>query len=193
MGCCSGEDTLPINSTSRGYPARAELPLWECSIDKCFFETEGLILKCACSRCCEKLDSGRKPRLIVKNKMTPGQISPYPMMVRIINAATHPSPCPTLFLTPCPGIPFCMSEVEDALTELQLVMPHSHPLGQQSPPKVAAQLVHPRAQFCVVELMLVAAGPTGTTTVTPPVIIVVELVGGQSLVWQSLPVLQQSP
>lgn len=115
------------------------------------------------------------------------------MIIKTVNPTTHPNPFLIPNLPASPGIPFCTSVVEEALTELQLAVPHAHSLGQQSPPKLAAQLVHPVAQLPVT-VALVAAGPTGTTTVMlPDATIVVELVAGQSVVSQSLPVRQQSP
>ena len=76
--------------------------------------------------------------------------------------------------------------------DVQLAVPHCHPLKQQFPPKLAAQLDQPEAQLPV-GVERVAAGPTGTTMVSLPLTIVVELVGGQSVVSQFLPVLQHPP
>jgi hypothetical protein len=76
--------------------------------------------------------------------------------------------------------------------EVQLAAPHSHPLRQQFPPKLAAQLDQPVAQLPVGEAS-VAAGPKGTTIVSLPLTIVVEVAGGQSVTEQSLPVLQHPP
>lgn len=74
---------------------------------------------------------------------------------------------------------------------VQLSSPQDHPLGQQLPPSVAAQLYHPVAQ--VPEAVVVAAPVKGTTIVTPELIRVVEEVEGQSVVAQSLPVRQHPP
>ncbi len=79
-----------------------------------------------------------------------------------------------------------------APTDEQLAVPHSHPLGQQSPPTLAAQFDQPEPQVPV-GLVTVAAEPTGTTTVTPLLIMVVELTTGQDVVSQFLPVRQQPP
>jgi hypothetical protein len=76
--------------------------------------------------------------------------------------------------------------------DVQLAVPHCHPLRQQFPPKLAAQLAQPEGQLPVA-VARVAAGPTGTTSVTPLLTSVVELAGGQSVVAQFLPVLQHPP
>lgn len=76
--------------------------------------------------------------------------------------------------------------------EVQLAVPHCHPLGQQFPPRLAAQLDHPEAQLPD-GVERVAADPIGTTIVTPLLTSVVELAAGQSVVEQSLPVLQHPP
>lgn len=76
--------------------------------------------------------------------------------------------------------------------DVQLAVPHCHPLRQQFPPRLAAQLDQPEAQLPEA-VARVAAGPTGTTSVTPLLISVVELTAGQSVVAQSLPVLQHPP
>jgi hypothetical protein len=75
---------------------------------------------------------------------------------------------------------------------VQLAVPHCHPLRQQFPPRLAGQLDQPDAQFPE-GTASVAAEPTGTTIVWPLLTIVVELTGGQSVVLQSLPVLQHPP
>ncbi len=102
------------------------------------------------------------------------------------NAALPP------LLTPAFGLAFCKYAVVVAPGDEQLAVPQSHPLGQQSPPRVASQVVQPVAQFPV-GLFAVAAGPTGTTIVTPLLMIVVELVTGQDVVSQFLPVRQHPP
>jgi len=76
--------------------------------------------------------------------------------------------------------------------DVQLAVPHCHPLGQQFPPTLAAQVDHPVAQ-APEGVATVAAEPTGTTIVAVPLIIVVELVGGQDVVSQFLPVWQHPP
>jgi hypothetical protein len=75
---------------------------------------------------------------------------------------------------------------------VQLAVPHCHPLGQQLPPTLAAQVDHPEAH-APEGVANVAAAPTGTTTVTPLLMIVVELVAGQDVVSQFLPVRQHPP
>jgi hypothetical protein len=79
-----------------------------------------------------------------------------------------------------------------ASTREQLAVPHPYPLGQQFPPRLAEQESHPEAQLPV-GLAVVAAAPTGTTIVTPELIIVVEDVAGQEVVSQFRPVRQQPP
>lgn len=54
---------------------------------------------------------------------------------------------------------------------VQLSGPQDHPLGQQLPPSVAAQLYHPVAQ--VPDAVVVAAPVNGTTIVTPELMSVV--------------------
>ncbi len=54
---------------------------------------------------------------------------------------------------------------------VQLSGPQDHPLGQQLPPSVAAQLYQPVAQ--VPGAVVVAAPVSGTTIVTPELMIVV--------------------
>ena len=99
---------------------------------------------------------------------------------------------PSTFLVPILGLFFCSTAVLVGETEVQLAVPHCHPLGQQFPPRLAAQLDQPEAQFPE-GTAKVAAEPTGTTIVTPLLTIVVELTAGQSVVEQSLPVLQHPP
>lgn len=73
---------------------------------------------------------------------------------------------------------------------VQLSLPHANPLGQHPPPSDAAQLNQPVAQG----LLVVAASPVGTATVTPLLsTTVTDEVGGQEVVSQSLPVRQQPP
>jgi hypothetical protein len=74
---------------------------------------------------------------------------------------------------------------------VQLSDPQDHPLGQQLPPSVAAQLYHPVGH--VPEAVVVASPVSGTTIVTPELISVVYAVEGQSVVAQSLPVRQHPP
>lgn len=107
-----------------------------------------------------------------------------------IKAAT--SPPTSLLLTARPGLSFCSKAVVVAATDEQLAVPQDHPFGQQFPPSLGAQVDQPVAQVPV-GLVTVAADPTGTTTVTEPLMIVVELVGGQDVVWQSRPVRQHPP
>jgi hypothetical protein len=103
-----------------------------------------------------------------------------------------PKPPFLRLLTPKLGLPFCKYAVVVAPGDEQLAVPQSHPLGQQFPPRVASQVVQPVAQLPV-GLFTVAASPTGTTTVTPLLMIVVELVTGQEVVSQFLPVRQHPP
>ena len=79
-----------------------------------------------------------------------------------------------------------------ASTREQLAVPHPYPDGQQFPPTLAEQVNHPEAQLPV-GLAVVAAAPTGTTTVTPELMIVVEDVAGQEVVSQFRPVRQHPP
>ena len=79
-----------------------------------------------------------------------------------------------------------------ASTKEQLAVPHAYPGGQQFPPKLASQVDHPEAQLPV-GLAVVDAAPTGTTTVTPELTIVVEEVAGHEVVSQFRPVRQQPP
>ena len=111
----------------------------------------------------------------------------------IINGITAkpPYPMPTL-PTPEFGLPFCTTAVCVGDNEEQLAVPHSYPVGQQFPPKLAAQLLHPVAHTPV-GLFSAAPVPTATTRVTPSLTSVVELVAGQSVVWQFRPVRQQPP
>jgi hypothetical protein len=81
--------------------------------------------------------------------------------------------------------------VEVAVILVQLSEPQLHPLGQQSPPRLTAQLVHPVAQLA--EAVVVAAPVNATTIVTPELTIVVEAAEGQLVVAQSLPVRQHPP
>lgn len=81
--------------------------------------------------------------------------------------------------------------VEVAVILVQLSVPQLHPLGQQSPPKLTAQLVQPVAQLA--EAVVVAAPVNATTIVTPELTIVAEAVEGQLVVAQSLPVRQHPP
>lgn len=97
-----------------------------------------------------------------------------------------------ILLTPILGLSFCATSVAVEEIEVQLAVPHCQPLRQQFPPRLAAQLDQPEAQFPD-GVATVAAEPTGTTTVTPLLMIVVELTAGQSVVSQSLPVLQHPP
>lgn len=97
-----------------------------------------------------------------------------------------------LFLCPIFGLSFCNKAVLVAPTEEQLAVPHCQPLGQQFPPSLAAQVAQPVAQVPV-GVATVASEPTGTTIVATPLMIVVELVGGQDVVWQSRPVRQHPP
>jgi hypothetical protein len=95
-------------------------------------------------------------------------------------------------LIPKLGAFFCPTSVLDGDVDVQLAVPHCHPLRQQFPPREAAQLDQPEAQLPE-GVERVAAGPTGTTIVTPLLTIVVSLTAGQSVVEQSLPVLQHPP
>jgi len=104
---------------------------------------------------------------------------------------TPKTPLPRL-LTPTLGLPFCRYAVVVAPGDEQLAVPHCHPLGQQLPPRVGSQVAQPVAQLPV-GLVIVAAGPTGTTIVTPEETIVVELVAGQDVVSQFRPVRQHPP
>ena len=79
-----------------------------------------------------------------------------------------------------------------ASTREQLAVPHPYPLGQQFPPKLAEHVNQPDAQLPV-GLAVVAAAPTGTTTVTPEEMMVVEDVAGQDVVSQFRPVRQHPP
>lgn len=74
---------------------------------------------------------------------------------------------------------------------MQLSVPQSHPLGQQLPPRLAAQLDQPFAQLPVQPQ--VAAPTSGTTSVMPELTIVADAVAGQFVVAQSLPVRQHPP
>lgn len=72
--------------------------------------------------------------------------------------------------------------------------PHAYPVGQQFPPRLAAQLYHALAQTPPCAGAVVAnEAPVGATTTTPLVPTTVTLaVGTQDpVVWQSLPTLQQ--
>ena len=95
-------------------------------------------------------------------------------------------------LIPILGAFFCPTSVLDGEMDVQLAVPHCHPLRQQFPPREAAQLDQPEAQLPE-GVERVAAGPTGTTIVTPLLTIVVSVTAGQSVVAQSLPVLQHPP
>lgn len=79
----------------------------------------------------------------------------------------------------------------------QLSEPHAKPVGQQFPPKLAAQELQPLAQLPPVpalSLAVVVAEPVrGTTMVSPALMSVVLAVAGQSVVAQSRPVRQQPP
>ncbi len=86
----------------------------------------------------------------------------------------------TPILPPFPGLAFCNTAVPVAATDEQLAVPQAQLLGQQFPPTLAAKVDHPEAQ-APVGVATTAAEPTGTTTVTPLLIIVVELVGGQEV------------
>jgi len=97
-----------------------------------------------------------------------------------------------IFLTPTPGLAFCKTSVWDGEIEEQLAVPQENPEGQQLPPTLAAQEVHPVAQ-APEGVASVAAEPAGTTIVTVPLTMVVELVGGQDVVSQSRPVWQHPP
>lgn len=79
-----------------------------------------------------------------------------------------------------------------ASTKEQLAVPHAYPEGQQLPPTLAAQVNHPEAQLPV-GFAVVAAAPTGTTMVTPELMIVVDEVAGHEVVSQFRPVRQQPP
>jgi hypothetical protein len=105
---------------------------------------------------------------------------------------TLKAPISPYLLVPAFGLAFCATAVELAPTDEQLAVPHSKPLGQQFPPTLAGQLDQPVAQ-APVGVVTVAADPTGTTIVTPLLIMVVESIGGQDVVSQSLPVRQQPP
>jgi hypothetical protein len=96
------------------------------------------------------------------------------------------------FLIPEFGLSFCLTPVWVGEIDVQLAVPHCHPLGQQFPPRLAGQLDHPDAQFPD-GVATVAAEPKGTTTETPLLMIVVEVIGGQDVVSQFLPVLQHPP
>ena len=85
-----------------------------------------------------------------------------------------------------------MTTVAVASTNKQLVSPQLYPLGQQLPPTLDAQLNHPVAQLPV-GLVTMAADPTGTTTVTPLLMIVVDEMAGHDVVSQFLPVRQHPP
>lgn len=61
--------------------------------------------------------------------------------------------------------------VLEAPALVQLSCPQDHPLGQQLPPSVAAQLYHPVAH--VPEAVVVAAPVSGTTIVSPELMRVV--------------------
>lgn len=90
------------------------------------------------------------------------------------------------------GLCFCTTLVCVGFASEQLAVPHSYPLGQQFPPTLAAQLIHPLAHTPV-GLADVAALPTGTTIVAPALMIVVSLAGGQDVGWQSRPCRQHPP
>jgi len=96
------------------------------------------------------------------------------------------------FLLPAFGSSFWTTAVKLADNDEQLAVPHCHSFGQQSPPTLGAQLDQPEAQLPT-GAVTVAAAPAGTITVTPPLIIVSDIVTGQDVVSQSLPVLQQPP
>ena len=104
----------------------------------------------------------------------------------------HPN-CPyTPKLAAPPGLAFCKTVVLLGPIDEQLAVPHPQPLGQQFPPTLAAHVSQPEAQ-APVGVATLAAEPTGTTTVTPLLMIVVELVGGQDVFSQLRPVRQQPP
>jgi hypothetical protein len=105
------------------------------------------------------------------------------------NATTLP---PTTNIPPLFGVSLGESAVDVASTREQLAVPHPYPLGQQFPPKLAEHINQPDAQFPV-GLAVVAAAPTGTTTVTAEEMMVVEDVAGQDVVSQFRPVRQHPP
>lgn len=75
---------------------------------------------------------------------------------------------------------------EEAVGEaVQVSLPHPYPEGQQPPPKLGAQLAHPLAH----------AAPlvTITTVACPSVVYVLLASGGQEVLEQSRPTLQQAP
>jgi hypothetical protein len=120
-------------------------------------------------------------------------IIPHIKIITRQDALRSPSKMPTtLLLDPAFGLAFCSTAVELGPEEEQLAVPHSQPLGQQFPPTLAAQLDQPVAHVPV-GLATVAADPMGTTIVTPLLRIVVELMTGQEVVSQFLPVRQHPP
>ena len=85
-----------------------------------------------------------------------------------------------------------MTAVAVAWIKEQLAVPQAYPEGQQFPPKVAAHVDHPEAQLPV-GFAVLAAPPSGTTIVTPELMIVVDEVAGHEVVSQFLPVRQHPP
>lgn len=117
-------------------------------------------------------------------------------MYKNTRRATKPPKIPleAICLVPMLVVPsFEATAVAVAPTLEQPSVAHVYPEGQQFPPTEAAQLNHPVAHDPAVLVAVEAAVPTGTTIVSPAVTIVVELVAGQEVVWQSLPVRQQPP
>ena len=78
-----------------------------------------------------------------------------------------------------------------AAESVQLAVPHMYPLGQHpdTGPALAPQRNHPLAHVAV-GLGAAWASVKGTTTVAPPVMMVVLAMGGQDVVLQSRPVRQ---
>ncbi|KAI8934138.1 hypothetical protein NX059_008893 [Plenodomus lindquistii] len=71
--------------------------------------------------------------------------------------------------------------------------PHSNPLGQQFPPRFAAQLYQALGQLPLCAAPVVATlAPVGATTTTPLVFTMVSVGSAQEpVVWQSRPTRQQ--
>jgi hypothetical protein len=85
--------------------------------------------------------------------------------------------------------PFPTSTVAVAPALLQLVVPHSNPLGQHPFPTSAAHPNQPEAQLPTA--VVVALGTRGTATVTPELTMTIEAVEGQNVAAQFLSTLQQ--
>ena len=103
-----------------------------------------------------------------------------------INSQTCPNLVPLLVLVACS----LATVVCDAVAVAVQLDPHAYPIGQHPPPAVSAQANQPLAHFPVLlELPVV----TGSTTVTPSDVKVVEDVVGHEVVSQSRPVWQHPP